>query len=87
MAPISARKAAAIARNTAGVVAVEFISAAQGIDYHLPLATSAALQSVHAAVRAISPHLEADRYWADEMAALQTAVLAGTMNGDFLLAA
>jgi histidine ammonia-lyase len=87
MAPISARKAAAIVRNTAGVVAVELITAAQGVDYHAPLATSPVLQALHAEVRAISPHLEADRYWADEMAALQSAVLAGTMSGGFLLSA
>lgn len=85
MAPISARKAVAIARNTAGVVAVELITAAQGVDYHAPLATSPALQALHAQVRAISPHLEADRYWADEMTALQSAVLGGAMSGGFLL--
>jgi histidine ammonia-lyase len=77
MAPIAARKAAAIARNTAGIIAVELIAAAQGVDYHAPLTTSAALQSIHATVRKVSPHLEADRYWADEMSALQSTVLAG----------
>ena len=77
MAPIAARKAAQIARNAAGVVAVELIAAAQGVDYHAPLKTSEKLQVLHAKVRAISPRLEADRYWADEMAALQAAVLAG----------
>jgi histidine ammonia-lyase len=86
MAPISARKAARVARNTAGVVAVELITAAQGVDYHAPLATSAPLQQLHRHIRAISPHLEADRYWADEMAALQSAVLSGSMSGGFLLA-
>ena len=54
MAPIAARKAAQIARNAAGVVAVELIAAAQGIDYHAPLKTRAKLQAVHAAVREIS---------------------------------
>jgi histidine ammonia-lyase len=77
MAPISARKAATIARNVAGIVGVELIAAAQGVDYHAPLRTSAKLQAVHSNVREISPHLESDRYWADEMAALQRAVLAG----------
>ncbi|MFL6840837.1 MAG: histidine ammonia-lyase [Sphingomicrobium sp.] len=77
MAPIAARKAAQIARNAAGVVSVELIAAAQGIDCHAPLKTSAKLQQVHARVRALSPHLASDRYWADEMAALQAAVLAG----------
>ena len=80
MAPIAARKAATIARNAAGIIAVELIAAAQGVDYHAPLETSASLRKVHASVRAISPHLEADRYWAHEMAALQTAVLAGEIG-------
>ncbi|HXC75231.1 MAG TPA: histidine ammonia-lyase [Sphingomicrobium sp.] len=77
MAPIAARKAGQIARNAAGVIAVELIAAAQGVDCHAPLTTSAKLQSVHAAVRELSPHLVSDRYWASEMAALQAAVLAG----------
>jgi histidine ammonia-lyase len=80
MAPISARKAATIAKNAAGVVAVELIAAAQGVDHHAPLKTSATLQEIHAKVRAISPHLESDRYWANEMAALQSAVLAGEIG-------
>jgi histidine ammonia-lyase len=77
MAPIAGRKAAEIARNAAGVIAVELIAAAQGIDCHAPLNTSAKLQGVHATVREHSPHLVSDRYWADEMSALQAAILAG----------
>jgi histidine ammonia-lyase len=80
MAPIAARKAAQIARNAAGVIAVELMAAAEGIDYHAPLKTSAKLQMIHAAVRRISPHFTADRYWADEMSALQAAVLAGEIG-------
>ena len=80
MAPIAARKAAVIARNTAGIIAVELIAAAQGVDYHAPLKTSAALQAVHDRVRGLSPHLETDRYWADEMAAIQSAVLTGDIG-------
>jgi histidine ammonia-lyase len=77
MAPIAARKACQIARNAAGVIAVELIAAAQGVDHHAPLKTSVKLQPVHARVRTHSSHFGADRYWADEMAALQSAVLAG----------
>ena len=84
MAPIAARKAAQIARNAAGVIAVELIAAAQGVDYHAPLKTSEKLQTLHARVRGITPHLESDRYWADEMAALQAAVLKGEV-GNFSL--
>jgi histidine ammonia-lyase len=84
MAPIAGRKAAQIARNAAGVIAVELIAGAQGIDCHAPLKTSAKLQTVHAKVRERSPHLVSDRYWADEMAALQAAVLAGEFGKPLL---
>ena len=85
MAPIAARKAVRIARNAAGVIAVELIAAAQGLDYHAPLQTSAALRALHDRVRSLSPHLGTDRYWADEMAAIQAAVLAGTLVSDAVL--
>ncbi|HET9813574.1 MAG TPA: hypothetical protein VFP57_07960, partial [Sphingomicrobium sp.] len=61
-------------------VAVELIAAAQGIDFHAPLETSARLRRVHAAVREITPHFTSDRYWADDMAALQAAVLDGRIG-------
>ena len=85
MAPIAARKAVRIAHNAAGVIAVELIAAAQGLDYHAPLRTSRALRALHGKVRALSPHLGTDRYWADEMAAIQAAVLAGTLAPETLL--
>ena len=41
MAPIAARKATQVARNAAGVIAVELMAAAEGIDYRAPLKTCA----------------------------------------------
>jgi histidine ammonia-lyase len=79
MAPIAARKACTIARNAAGVVAIELIAGARGVDFHAPLETSYKLQVVYEKVRALSPCLISDRYWADEIAALQDAVLAGVI--------
>jgi histidine ammonia-lyase len=81
MAPIAARKAGTIARNAAGVIAVELMAAAQGVDFHAPLKTSLMLQAIHSAVRERSPHFTADRYWAPDIAALQAAVLAGEFGG------
>jgi histidine ammonia-lyase len=80
MAPIAARKAGQIARNVAGIVAVELIAAAQGVDFHAPLKTSPGLQAIHAIVRKHTPRFTSDRYWADDMAALQAAVLAGAFG-------
>jgi histidine ammonia-lyase len=82
MAPIAARKAGQIARNAAGVIAVELITAAQGVDFHAPLKTGVKLQAIHSKVREITPRFTSDRYWSDDMGALQAAVLAGEIGGD-----
>jgi histidine ammonia-lyase len=81
MAPIAGRKAAQIARNAAGVIAIELMTSAQAVDFHLPLKTSPRLQKIHAKVREITPRFTSDRYWADEMAELQVAVLGGRVTG------
>ena len=52
MATHGALKARRIAHNAAGVVGIELLAAAQGIDFHAPLATSAPLARAHAAIRA-----------------------------------
>ncbi len=80
MAPIAARKAGQIARNAAGIVAIELIAAAQGVDFHAPLKTSSKLQQVHSKVREVTPRFASDRYWAGDIAALQAAVLAGEVG-------
>ena len=82
MAPIAGRKAAQIARNAAGVIAVELMTSAQAVDFHAPLKTSAKLQKIHAKVREITPRFTSDRYWADEIAELQAAVLGGGITGE-----
>src|SRR5262249_44046245 len=51
MATFAARRLAEMANNTAGIVAAELLAAAQGIDFHAPLQTSASLQTAHRAVR------------------------------------
>jgi histidine ammonia-lyase len=80
MAPIAARKAGTIARNAAGVIAVELIAAAQGVEFHAPLKTSPKLQEVQQTVRELTPRLTRDRYWGDEIGGVQAAVLAGQIG-------
>ena len=40
MATFAARRLADINENVAGVIAVELLCAAQGIDFHMPMRTS-----------------------------------------------
>jgi len=82
MATHGALKARRIARNAAGVIGIELLAAAQGLDFHAPLKTAPLLQRVHEAIRARVPTLERDRYLADEIAWAQTAVLEGALSGE-----
>ncbi|MCB2113987.1 MAG: histidine ammonia-lyase [Parvularculaceae bacterium] len=75
MATSAARKAGRIASNAAGVIGVELLAAAQGLDFHAPLNTSAPLQKVHSAVRARAATWDQDRYFADELAAMRRETL------------
>lgn len=77
MATFAGRKAGDIARNAANVIAIELLAAAQGIDFHAPLKTSAALQKAHALVRAESAHLDQDRSLAGDMNRVRTLIETG----------
>ena len=79
MATHGARKARTIAGNAAGVIGAELLAGVQGLDFHAPLRTSAALQPVVDAVRAAVPHYAADRYFADDLRWARDAVLSGAL--------
>ena len=79
MATTAARKTRTIAGNAAGVIGVELLASAQGLDFHAPLKTSPPLEKVRAAIRAHVPHYDRDRYFADELAWAQQAVLSGAL--------
>ena len=81
MATHGALKARRIAHNAAGVIGIELLSGAQGIDFHAPLTTSPPLQAAHAAIRASVPFHEKDRYLAPDVAWAKQAVLDGTLSG------
>jgi histidine ammonia-lyase len=80
MATHGALKARRIALNAAGVVGIELLAAAQGIDLHAPLATSAPLARAHAAIRASVKFHEKDRYLAPDVAWAKAAVLDGALS-------
>ena len=87
MATYAARRLGDMADNTAGIVAIELLAAAQGLDLRAPLATSPALKPAHAAIRAVSPMLEGDRFLAPDIEAVKQLVLDGTFTdyaGDIL---
>jgi histidine ammonia-lyase len=82
MATHAGTKARRIAGNAAAVVGIELLAAAQGLDFHAPLATSPALEASRALIRAVVPHYDRDRYLAGELAWAKEAVLEGALSED-----
>jgi histidine ammonia-lyase len=62
MACHGARRLLAMTENLFGIVGIEALAGAQGVDLRAPLTTSPELARAHAALRARVPTLEADRH-------------------------
>ncbi len=80
MATFAARRLGDMADNTAGVVAIELLAAAQGIDFRRPLATSVPLEEAHALIRTVAPHLDGDRFLALDIEAVTPLVRGGAFE-------
>jgi histidine ammonia-lyase len=77
MATYAGRRLAEMADNTATILGIEWLAAAQGVDFHRPLLTSQRLQKAHAALRAQVPFYAHDRLFAPDIEAAKTLVMQG----------
>jgi histidine ammonia-lyase len=77
MATYAARRLHTMLDNTAGVVAIEWLAAAQALEFHRPLRSSAPLEALHARLRERVPFLASDRLMAPDIAAATVLVEAG----------
>ena len=75
MATFAGRRLIDMVQNTATIVGIEMLCAAQGIDFHQPLVTSQPLHAVMQAIRDIAPFYSEDRYLAPDIDAITAAVL------------
>ena len=80
MATFAARRLGDINDNVAGVIAVEMLCAAQGIDFHAPMRTSPVLQKAMDAIRSVAPHYAQDRFFHPEIEAVKEMVLTGAFH-------
>jgi histidine ammonia-lyase len=74
MATFAARRLTQMNANTANILAVELLAAAEGIEFHRPLKSSRALEAAHALIRKGSPRVDKDRFFAPSIAATQELV-------------
>ena len=77
MATNAARRLLPMAGNTAAIVAIELLAAAQGVELRRPLATSPRLQQAMAAVRGAAAFWDRDRAFAPDLDAVRAQVEAG----------
>jgi histidine ammonia-lyase len=67
MATFAARRLLEMLSNTRTIVAIELLAAAQGIDFHRPLASSPLLEKAHAQIREAVAFYDRDRYFAPDI--------------------
>lgn len=79
MAAHGARRLMDMNANLSVILGVEALTGAQGIELRAPLATSPALQAVVAAIRAVVPRLDDDRFMAPDLEAAAALVRSGAL--------
>lgn len=79
MAAHGARRLLEMAANASAVIGIELLAAAQGMDFHTPLASSSALEAARAALRAVVPPLDDDRHFYPDMEAANALVRSGAL--------
>ena len=79
MATFAARRLQAMVSNTAHILGIELLAAAQGIDFLRPLQSSAILEEVHALLRQQVPKMVQDRYLAPDIAHASALVQSGAL--------
>jgi len=80
MATYAARRLAEMAENTATIVAIELLAAAQGIDLRAPLKSSAVLEGFKAELRKTVGPWDQDRAMAPDIAAAKAVVRSGKLT-------
>jgi histidine ammonia-lyase len=79
MAAHGARRLLGMADNVAGVLAIEYLAAAQGCDFHAPLKSSDPLEAARGLLRTSVPTLEEDRYFHPDIAHAQALISSGRL--------
>jgi histidine ammonia-lyase len=80
MATFAARRLQTMISNTAHILGIELLAAAQGIEFLRPLRSSDALEQVHALLRDTIPAMHQDRHLAPDMEAATRMVRDGSLG-------
>jgi histidine ammonia-lyase len=81
MACHGARRLLAMTENLFGIIGIEALTAAQGVELRAPLTTSGELQQAIASLRSVVPSLQEDRYMAPDLEAAAKLIADGSLVG------
>jgi histidine ammonia-lyase len=81
MATFAARRLGEMAENTATIIGIELLAAAQGIDLRRPLKSSPDLERAKSQLRAVAAFWDEDRAMAPDIAAAKALVQSGRLQG------
>ncbi len=79
MATFAARRLLPMIENTAHILGIELLAAAQGIEFLRPLRSSTALEAAHSLLRKNCPAMPQDRYFAPDIEHATSLVLDGSL--------
>lgn len=80
MATFAGRRLKDIFENVAGILAIEWLAAGQGVDFRMPLSTSEPLKQAHALLRSTVPFYDKDRYFAPDIEAASTLLMGHALS-------
>ena len=80
MACHGAARLGVMADNAAAIIAMEWMAAAQGVDFHRPLQPAPPLAEALKTLRAKVPRLDRDRFFAPDIAEAKSMLLAGALD-------
>lgn len=80
MATYAARRLLQMADNLTDIIAIEWMTAVRGVEFHAPLQTSSVLAQAVARLREVVPVHEGDRFLADDIGNARTRLRAGDLR-------
>ena len=80
MATHAANRLITMNENLSFIIAIELLSAAQGVEFHRPLKTSEKLESLLKTVRSYSKSLDVDRSLAEDIKLLSSLIVQGKIT-------
>ncbi|RUO23890.1 histidine ammonia-lyase [Aliidiomarina minuta] len=80
MATFAARRLQDLASNTAYILAVELLAAAQGVDFRRPLKSSVVVEKLHQAIRNEVSFYSEDRYFSPDIESIAGLIRSGKLT-------